>query len=207
MFADVFLLRDQDLFEPLRLDLLHLDHHHSNNNNNINNNNVGGSNNRGAGVVGIRNGGIGAFSQGKGQGLGLGRSHSQGSMASYVMHSLGLCEALTHRLARHTSPCLGSDFAAVFSVRVGGADQVSNKHQDEGLNTGVIRSSGWDKKPVPRGVMDKEKDKDKDEEDDVFRIDNDEIIKAGGLPQAVAGVVGSITQSWRIMKRLVAEVH
>ena len=158
--------------------------------------------------MGIRNGGIGAFSQGQGQGQGLGLGRSQGSRASYAMHSLGICEALTHRLARHTSPCLGSDFAAVFSVRVGGADQISNKHQDEGLNTGVIRS-GWDKKPVPRGVMDKDKDKDKDkdEEDDVFRIDNDETIKAGDVPQAVAGAVGRITQSWRIMKRLVAEVH
>ena len=156
--------------------------------------------------MGIRNGGIGAFSQGKGQGQGqgLGLGQSQGSRASYAMHSLGLCEALTHRLARHTSPCLGSDFAAVFSVRVGGADQVSNEHQDQGADSGVLRS-GRDKRPVPRGVVDK--DKDKDEEDDVFRIDSDESIKAGGVPQAVAGAVGRITQSWRIMKRLVAEVR
>ena len=178
MFADVFLLRDHDLFEPLRLDLLRLDHSNSNHNSI-----VGAASSRAGSVgsAGIRSGGLGALGQGQGRG-------------SYVLHSLTLCEALTHRLARHTGPCLGSGFAAVFAVGTA----------DKGSGTGPIRS-----------VADKDKDKEGgDDDDDVFSVDgalyppgdDAKATKTMNMPKAVAGAVASTTQSWRIMKRLVAEV-
>ena len=183
MFADVFFLRDQDLFEPLRRDLLHLDSNHSNSNSSTSNSStsIGES---------ARRGGVGTFSGGAfGKGQGQGR-------ASYVLHSLGLCEALTHRLARHTSPCLGSSsgFSAVWAVRAGGPDVGQGSDMDN-----------------------KDKNKEKEDDDDVFWFDGhaaypqgkgDDAAKAGAglVPQAVAGAVERTAQSWRIMRRLVAEV-
>lgn len=196
-------------------------------------------------IIGNRGGGIGngAIRTGGASGAGAGGNlfgyrHGTGTgrtTTSYVLHSLSLCEALTHRLARHTNPCLGNGFAAVFAVRrTGGVDKGGAGVGASSITTGLSRrnSSG-----VDNNQDNDDDDNDDDEDVDVFSVTgglssssshqhqhsggNEAATKntttaggAGGhvvsipvLPvAAVAGVVASITQSWRIMRRLVAEV-
>lgn len=136
----------------------------------------------------------------------FGQGRVQGK-TSYVLHSLSLCEALTHRLARHTSPCLGAGFAAVFAVRAGGAEKGSSMGDKGSIDrAGLIRRSG------SSIVHPSNESKDEDDNDDVFWFEgnsNDATSTTAEhrVPQAVEGAVASTAQSWRIMRRLVAEVQ